>query len=139
MNQGILQDDQNALDLAAYKLTNYEQMTIIVPAWASIRETWGSSATTLFSNLTDNIMSPHGDTFHQAVPSGNLSNTDERWKWIDDGTQGGDGSPNGIIGAWKNRGVVHQTTLVRRDLRIDSQRFSQLNNLPAINDHLDQP
>jgi hypothetical protein len=66
-------------------------------------------------------MKPNGDRFTVAVSSGDLSDTADRWKWIDDTPTG---SPNGIIGAWKAAGRSVQRTLVSKTLRIDSERFT---------------
>lgn len=100
-------------------------------------------------------MTPNGDRFTVAVPQGNLGNTGDRWKWIEDTASG---SPNGIIGAWKAGGKAGQRALVIKTLKEDSLRFSQMqiiiqlvNNAFLIdpfdledaeirvNDHLDIP
>lgn len=113
------------LQEAAYKMTDYEQNTIIVPTWGKLRAITpvNNEVTNTFTTLAENIMKPNGDRFTIAVPGGDLSDTADRWKWIDDGVAD---SPNGIIGAWKAAGKTRQRALVSGNLRADSERFTQV-------------
>ena len=66
-------------------------------------------------------MKPSGVAFTAAVPSGDLSDTSDRWTWIDDGEEG---TPNGIIGAWSATGRGGQRVLVGKTIKVDSLRFT---------------
>lgn len=110
---------------AAYKKTDYEQNTVIVATWNALRAITpvNNEVTNTFTILAENVMKPNGDRFTVAVPGGDLSNTADRWRWIDDTAAG---SPNGIIGAWKAAGRAGQRALVSKTLRVDSERFTQV-------------
>jgi len=125
LDDGINDNDENLIAAAARRMTIYEQQQIIVPTWNKLRAITpvNNEVTNTFTILAENVMKPNGDRFTVAAPGGDLSNTADRWKWIDDAATG---SPNGIIGAWKAAGKVGQRALVSKTLRVDSARFSQV-------------
>jgi len=152
-DDGFHTGDANAVAESTLEMTRHEQQVIIVPTWNELGEITLESGdvTHVYTVLAENVMKPSGDRFTVAVPGGDLADTADRWKWIDDSATG---SPNGIIGAWKAAGKAGQRALVRKKLKNDSLRFSQMqviiDALPLltrigieaeirVNDHLDKP
>jgi hypothetical protein len=135
-------DDSDLALVAAKAMTDHEQNSVIVPTWAELSRIRleNGDVTDVFTILAENVMKPNGDRFTVAVPGGNLGNTADRWKWIDDAASG---SPNGIIGAWKAAGKSGQRPLVSNTILKDGKRFSivfQLSGSPLfIRDHQDVP
>jgi hypothetical protein len=127
---------------AAKKFARHEQNQVIVDRWTELSRIRleNGDATDVFSILAENGMKPNGIRFADAVPGGNLGNTQDRWKWIDDGP---DGSPLGIIGAWKAAGKAGQRPLVSNTIFEDGKRFSIVFDLTGsplfVRDHLDVP
>ena len=153
LNAGLNTNDADLIAAAARRMTIYEQQEIIVPTWNKLREITleNGDVTHVYTVLAENVMKPNGDRFTVAIPGGNLADTADRWRWIDDSATG---SPNGIIGAWKAAGKAGQRALVSKKLKNDSLRFSQMqviiDALPLltrigieaeirVNDHLDKP
>ena len=142
-DKGKKDSDSALVARAAKAITQYEQNTVIVRTWedlSQIRLENGNVAD-VFTILSENVMKPNGARFAVAVPGGDLGNTANRWKWIDDGTSG---SPSGIIAAWKAAGKAGQRPLVANTIREDGKRFSlayQVSGLPLVfvRDHLDIP
>ncbi|MBK1883950.1 hypothetical protein JIN85_16140 [Luteolibacter pohnpeiensis] len=125
LEDGIREDNEDVVAAAARRMTIYEQQQIIVPTWNKLRAITpvNNEVTNTFTILAENVMKPDGERFTVAVPTGDLSDTDDRWKWIDDTAAG---TPNGIIGAWKAAGRAGQRALVSKTLRVDSERFTQV-------------
>ena len=144
-DDGFNTGDVRALASAALEMTRHEQQEIIVPTWNNLRRITleNGDVTDIYTILAENVMKPNGDRFTVAVPTGNLANTSDRWKWIEDTASG---SPNGIVGAWKAAGKAGQKAFVQRTLKIDSQRFTLVPNAVRarfggiqVNDDLDRP
>jgi hypothetical protein len=142
-NKGKKDSNPTLIAQAAKVITEYEQNTVIVKTWedlSQIRLENGNVAD-VFTIFSENVMKPNGERFTVAVPGGDLGNTADRWKWIDDGPGG---SSNGIIGTWKSAGKVGQRPFVANTIREDGKRFStpyQISGLPLVfvRDHLDVP
>lgn len=113
-------------------MTDHEQNFVIVRTWDELSRIGleNNNATDVFTLLAENLMKPNGDRFTVAVPGGNLGNTADRWKWIDDAASG---SPNGIIGAWKAAGKSGQRPLVSNTIFEDGKRFSIVFNFSGLN------
>jgi hypothetical protein len=142
-NKGKIESDAALVARAAKAITEHEQNQVIVNTWAELSQIRleNGNVADVFTSLSENVMKPNGDRFTVAVPGGDLGNTADRWKWIDDGPSG---STNGIIAAWKAAGKAGQRPLVANTIREDGKRFSfayQVSGLPLVfvRDHLDTP
>lgn len=142
-DKGKKDSDVGLIAQAARAITRHEQNQVIVNTWTELRQIRleNGNAADVFTILSENVMKPNGDRFTVAVPGGDLGNTADRWKWIDDGPSG---STNGIIAAWKAAGKAGQRPLVANTIREDGKRFSltyQVSGLPLffVRDHLDIP
>jgi hypothetical protein len=142
-DKGKKESDTLLMERAAYRITEYEQNEVIVDTWAELSQIRleNGNVADVFTILSENVMKPNGDRFTVAVPGGDLGNTANRWKWIDDSTTG---STNGIMAAWKAAGRAGQRPLVANVIREDGKRFSltyQVSGLPLVfvRDYLDTP
>lgn len=126
---GILNHNKLILDKVALDITDREQNVTIVPTWGVISGLFFGTTDWMFSVLGTNSCMPSGldfrDLFLQLpVPTGSLSNTADRWTWIQPTTS------DGVLDTWNKHPTATRETLVRRTIEQDARRFSLISHFP---------
>jgi len=88
IDAGIAEEDQDAINAGNRELLRREQTEVVLPAYNIIRiavpEGW---RLTIFNWFAENPM-PGGPPIQNVVPDGDITNTAQRWQWIDDTSWG---------------------------------------------------
>lgn len=116
---GVLNHDKPLLNGVAELIANREQNVTIVPTWSVVSSLGVLGVVDwVFDHMAKNSCYPLGGDFNDMFPSGNLSDTFDRWDWIKSST------PNGILDTWNSMPEPDRETLVRKTLFADAYRFS---------------
>ncbi|NNE92588.1 MAG: hypothetical protein HKN23_13155 [Verrucomicrobiales bacterium] len=118
---GIREGDDSLIEDGAHLLTFREQREIVVPGFTALREIGedfdglgGNPVTFAFSVLAKNAV-PGGKSFSDLV-AGDVTDTDDRWKWVTDADQG-------ILDAWNDLSNANRKTEVGATLYDRAAQF----------------
>ena len=88
IDAGIAEEDQDAINAGNRELLRREQTEVVLPAYNIIRiAVPEGSRLTIFNWFAENPM-PGGPPIQNVVPDGDITNTAQRWQWIDDTSWG---------------------------------------------------
>lgn len=148
LHKGVLSHNKTLIESAAKEITRREQNEIIVPTWAVISSLGAAFVDDIFTVVAKNPCTPHGldftDLYPYSLGSPSLSNTANRWTWIDSAT------PGGILATWNAHPLADRLVLVATPMKLDSIRFASIyappttiggfETLPILSrDHQDVP
>lgn len=132
MRLGTLSHNTSLLNQAALDMTDREQNVTIVPTWASITSlSSGPILDWVFTQRATNPCTPSGVNFKDMFPTGSLSNTVDRWNWIQPATI------SGVMHTWNNIPEANRSVLVGANLKDDAKRFTLTSLGVFVWDHED--
>jgi hypothetical protein len=119
---GIREGDASLVEDGAFFLTFREQREVVVPGFTALREIGEdfdqlgvNPVTFAFSILAENAV-PGGKSFSVLVPSGDVTDTEDRWRWVVDTDQG-------ILDAWNDLSITNRRSEVGATLYGRAEQF----------------
>lgn len=131
LEEGVLANSKFLNESASVEIADREQNHVIVSAMTTLSTLGFGLVEDMFSLLGANPCSPSGADFSDIFPqiplsTGSLTNTADRWTWIDPSTAGG------IMDTWTKEPILRKLALVEAFQIDDATRFSIVHQLSPV-------